>query len=207
MACGRLHGRLSAQGHREARELGERRRGQDIAAVFSSDLYRSVQTARIAFPDGRPPIHQDARLRECDYGSFNGRPARLVAARRSRHLDDPFPGGQSYRQVLAATDAFLRDLARDWDGGRILLIAHTANLWALESLLAGASLEERLKAPFVWQAGWYYTLPSNWGGHPGDAASSTSGGLSSANARAPTPAPVSPRLHRRPRPRPPRAAA
>ncbi|WP_055588611.1 histidine phosphatase family protein [Peterkaempfera griseoplana] len=161
ISTGWLPGRLSAKGHREARELGERRRGQDIAAVFTSDLRRSVETAHIAFPDGRPPIHQDVRLRECDYGRFNGQPSQLVAARRARHVDDPFPGGQSYRQVLAATDAFLQDLARDWDGRRVLLIAHTANQWALDCLLAGASLDDLLKAPFTWQPGWSYTLPSD----------------------------------------------
>ena len=168
ISTGWLPGRLSAQGRREARELGERRRSQDIAAVFSSDLYRSVETAQIAFPDGRPPIHQDARLRECDYGQFNGQPSQLVAAQRVGHLDDPFPGGQSYRQVLAATDTFLQDLARDWDGRRILLVAHTANQWALECLLAGASLQDLLKAPFTWQAGWSYTLPSGWGSQSGE---------------------------------------
>ncbi|GII97170.1 histidine phosphatase family protein [Sinosporangium siamense] len=168
ISTGRLPGRLSAQGRREARELGERRRGQDIAAVFSSDLYRSVETARIAFPDGRPPLHLDTRLRECDYGEFNGRPSELVAARRARHLEDPFPGGQSYLQVVAATDTFLQDLARDWDGRRILLIAHTANQWALDYLLSGASLLDLLKAPFTWQPGWTYMLPSGWGGQPGE---------------------------------------
>ena len=168
ISTGWLPGHLSAQGRREARELGERRRSQDIAAVFSSDLYRSVETAQIAFPDGRPPIHQDVRLRECDYGEFNGQPSQLVVARRARHLDDPFHGGQSYRQVLAATDTFLQDLARDWDGRRILLIAHTANQWALDCLLSGTSLQALLKAPFTWQAGWSYTLPSAWGSQPGE---------------------------------------
>lgn len=166
ISTGWLHGSLSEQGRREARELGERRRGQRIAAVFSSDLERSVETARIAFPGGRPPIHQDARLRECDYGDLNGRPSRLVAARRARHVDEPFPGGQSYRQVLAATEDFLRDLARDWDGRRVLLIGHTANRWALDCLFTGTPLQDLLEDPFTWQPGWSYTLPAGWGGTP-----------------------------------------
>ncbi|MDT0346913.1 histidine phosphatase family protein [Streptomyces litchfieldiae] len=160
ISTGWLQGHLSEQGRREARELGERRGRQDIAAVFTSDLNRAVETARIAFPDGRPPLHQDARLRECDYGDLNGHPSHLVAARRARHLDEPFPGGQSYRQVLAATDAFLQDLARDWDGRRVLLIAHTANQWALDCLLAGAPPLDSLRTPFAWQPGWTYTLPA-----------------------------------------------
>ena len=160
ISTGWLPGYLSAQGRREARELGERWHDQGIAAVYTSDLNRAVETAAIAFPDGPPPLYQDLRLRECNYGELNGQPAELVAARRLRHIERPFAGGQSYRQVLDATDAFLRELAGKWDGRRILLIAHTANRWALDCLLGGASLEELLKVPFDWQPGWYYTLPT-----------------------------------------------
>jgi broad specificity phosphatase PhoE len=124
IATGWLPGRLSDLGCRQARELGERRPGDGFAAVFTSDLHRAVQTARTAFPDGRPPIHQDIRLRECNYGDLNGHPLSLIAAQRARHIDEPFPGGQSYRQVATATRAFLHDLAIGWNGSRILVIAH-----------------------------------------------------------------------------------
>lgn len=159
IATGWLPGRLSELGRRQARELGERRPGDGFAAVFTSDLRRAVQTAQIAFPDGRPPIHQDIRLRECNYGDHNGNPVSLVAAQRAQRIDNPFPGGQSYRQVVTATDAFLRDLAAGWDGSRILVIAHSANRWALDHLLTGTPLEDLLEAPPIWRPGWHYTLP------------------------------------------------
>ncbi|MGP3960485.1 histidine phosphatase family protein [Nonomuraea sp. 3N208] len=54
IATGHLPGRLSDLGHRQAWELGERRRADGLAAVFTSDRHRAVETARIAFPDGRP---------------------------------------------------------------------------------------------------------------------------------------------------------
>ncbi|UBU10398.1 histidine phosphatase family protein [Nonomuraea gerenzanensis] len=163
IATGWLPGELSATGRRQARELGERRRSDGLAAVFVSDLHRAVQTARIAFPDGCPPVHQDRRLRECDYGDLNGSPATLIAERRARHLDEPFPGGQSYRQVVAATRAFLHDLAKGWDGARVLVIAHSANRWALDCLLDGASLEEAVgEGRFAWQPGWSYTVPDGF---------------------------------------------
>ncbi|GHA33690.1 hypothetical protein GCM10010329_65910 [Streptomyces spiroverticillatus] len=160
IATGWLPGALSAAGRRQARELGERRRGDGIAAVFTSDLHRAVETARIAFAGAEVPIHQDRRLRECDYGRLNGHPQTELAPLRSRYVDEPFPGGQSYREVLTATEDFLGDLVARWDGSRILLIAHSANRWALDSLLTGADLEDLVRAPAHWQPGWEYTVPS-----------------------------------------------
>ncbi|MEU7890141.1 histidine phosphatase family protein [Microbispora bryophytorum] len=100
IATGWLPGRLSDQGRRFAVELGARRRDTDLAAVFVSDLHRAVETAQIAFAETTIPIRQDPRLRECNYGELNGCPVTVLAAQRARHIDDPFPGGQSYRQVI-----------------------------------------------------------------------------------------------------------
>ncbi|WNE95804.1 histidine phosphatase family protein [Streptomyces luomodiensis] len=160
IAAGWLPGALSPTGYRQARHLGDRRRDDGIAAVFTSNLYRAVATARIAFTGTTLPIHQDPRLRECNYGRLNGCPQAVLASLRGRHIDEPFPGGQSYRDVLAATDDFLTDLATQWDGSRVLLIAHSANRWALDCLLTGAHLEDLVQAPAHWQPGWEYTLPS-----------------------------------------------
>jgi alpha-ribazole phosphatase/probable phosphoglycerate mutase len=164
IATGWLQGRLSGAGRRRARELGERRRDDDLAAVFVSDLARAVETAQIAFAGSSIPIRQDARLRECNYGDLNGMPAARLASERSRHIDVPFPNGQSYRQVVSAMADFLRDLAAGWDGRRVLIISHSANRWALDSLLGGRALEELVDAPFGWQEGWHYLLPTGWTG-------------------------------------------
>jgi broad specificity phosphatase PhoE len=158
IATGWLPGVLSPTGRRQARELGDRRRDDGIAAVFTSDLNRAVDTARIAFEGTTVAIHHDPRLRECNYGRLNGHPQAALA--RSRHIDEPFPGGQSYREVLAATEDFLIDLANRWGGSHILLIAHSANRWALDCLLTGADLEDLVQAPGHWQPGWEYTLPA-----------------------------------------------
>jgi broad specificity phosphatase PhoE len=160
IATGWLPGRLSERGRQLARELGLRRRDDNIATVFVSDLRRAAETAEIAFTGSDVPIIQDARLRECNYGEMNGMPVAQLAAERSRHIDEPFPGGQSYRQVVDQTRDFLRDLAAHWDGARVLIIAHSANKWALDHLLNGIPLEDLVDAPFVWQEGWNFSLPT-----------------------------------------------
>ena len=71
-ATGWLPGELSEAGREGARRLGERRRDDGIACVFTSDLARAVQTAEIAFAGTGIEVRQDARLRECSYGELNG---------------------------------------------------------------------------------------------------------------------------------------
>jgi alpha-ribazole phosphatase/probable phosphoglycerate mutase len=169
VATGWLPGRLLERGRVLAAELGQRRRNDDIAAVYSSDLRRAVETAEIAFAESGIPLHQDARLRECNYGELNGAPVAVLAQERARRIDTRFPGGQSYRDVVEQTASFLRDVANRHDGQRILIIAHSANRWALECLLNGACLADLVDAPFDWQEGWRYLLPTGWTGIPATA--------------------------------------
>jgi broad specificity phosphatase PhoE len=165
IATGWLPGALSPTGRRQAVELGERRRqpSERIEAVFTSDLARAVETARIAFEGSGISIRQDARLRECNYGELNGTSAAALASVRPEYIDRPFPGGQSYRDVVDATADFLHDLTDTQQslsgaGARVLVIAHSANRWALDVLLAGARLEDLLLDPGPWRPGWLYRL-------------------------------------------------
>jgi broad specificity phosphatase PhoE len=158
IATGWLPGELSEAGRRTAAELGNRRRYDGIVAVYTSDLARAVETARIAFEGTSMPVHHDPRLRECNYGRLNGMPRDRLELERARHLDEPWPGGESYADVVARTRAILVDLLRQWDGTRVLVIAHSANQWALDHLLLGADMAERIEAGMTWQPGWEYVL-------------------------------------------------
>jgi broad specificity phosphatase PhoE len=154
IATGWLGGALSTRGRELASELGRRRREDGLAAVFTSDLARAVETARIAFAGTSIPIHEDARLRECNYGSLNGSPTAALAP-RARFIETPFPGGESYRDVVTRVARFLAELA-PYEGKRLLVIGHSATRWALEHLLNGVALEDLVDAPFAWQPGWEF---------------------------------------------------
>ncbi|MCE7082044.1 histidine phosphatase family protein [Streptomyces sp. ST2-7A] len=151
-------GRLSRRGREVAVELGARRRGDGISAVFVSDLARAVTTARIAFAGTGIPIHRDARPRECDHGSFTGRPVAEVAATRRDRVDRPYPGGESVRGAVWRVGGFLADLAVERDGQRLLVIGHAVGRWALEHLVRGRPLEEVVAESFEWRPGWEYRL-------------------------------------------------
>ena len=154
IATGWLGGDLSPLGRAQAVELGRRRRDDGIDVVFASDLQRAVETARIAFEGSGIPVQLDWRLRECDYGSWNGMPRSRLDTERLAHVDTPWPGGESWRQAVARVDGFLDELAAD----RVLVIGHVATRWALEHRVHGRSLEELAAEQFEWRPGWEYEL-------------------------------------------------
>ena len=84
-------------------------------------------------------------------------PSARLEAERSRRIDEPYPAGESYRDVVNRMRTSLNDLSPAYDGARIVVIGHSATRWALDHLLSGTPLEE-LVGPFDWQEGWEYVL-------------------------------------------------
>jgi broad specificity phosphatase PhoE len=159
IATGWLPGRLAARGREDARAMGVRRRADGIAAVFSSDLRRSRETAELAFGDTDISILYDWRLRECDYGERNGTSAAAVTGSRLDFLDRPYPGGESHRQAIHRVAGAIADLRTRWDGQRVMLIGHVATQRALEHVVNGVALEDLFGAAFSWREhGWEYQL-------------------------------------------------
>jgi 2,3-bisphosphoglycerate-dependent phosphoglycerate mutase len=159
-ASGWNHSRLSVRGRALAGELGRRRHHDGIAAVFSSDLLRAAQTAEIAFGETTIPVLLDWRLRECDYGDRNGGPAAKHQQDRLQFLDEPYPGGESWREATARVAGFLPSLSPRWEGRRVLIIGHVATRWALDHYLSGVPLETLATSDFAWQEGWEYSMGS-----------------------------------------------
>jgi broad specificity phosphatase PhoE len=148
---------LSPAGEAQAHALGARRLADELAAVYVSDLRRSVRTAAIAFAARDLPIVRDARLRECDYGELTRQPAAALGP-RERFIDTPFPGGESLTDVVARMDDWLRETRPAHAGATILVIGHRASFYAFEHLLRGIPLRDAVTAPWVWQPGWKYAV-------------------------------------------------
>jgi broad specificity phosphatase PhoE len=140
---------LSPLGIEQATAMGERYRDEHFAAVFSSDLRRAHTTAELAFGGRAIPLLTDPRLRECNYGDLDGHPRDEVDAIRRTRLYEPFPGGESYTQVVERVRTFLTDALRAYDGKRLMLIGHSGTLWALLVCVKGVPLEEAVGTPVV----------------------------------------------------------
>lgn len=158
LASGHVDVALSALGQQQSREMGERYSRDDFAAIFCSDLQRSYRSGEIAFGRRGWPILRDARLRECNYGELDGHPKAEVDPLKPAHINKTFPGGESYQDTNRRMRSFLLDLARDYDGKKVMIIGHRATQYALESLINHRPLEEVVPEPWKWQPGWTYRL-------------------------------------------------
>ncbi|HSW99113.1 MAG TPA: histidine phosphatase family protein [Candidatus Saccharimonadales bacterium] len=157
IASGHYDVELSKTGQAQAKALGARRAGEHFDAVFCSDLQRSYKTAELAFGD-KFPVMKDARLRECDYGEYEHRPSAEIEAERSSRIHEPFPGGESYEERTALLKEFIDDLAKNYDGKRVLVIGHRATQYGLERWVNKRDLGDIVSEPWQWQPGWEYVL-------------------------------------------------
>jgi broad specificity phosphatase PhoE len=102
--------------------------------VLCSDLIRARQTAEIVFSDSCSII-VDPRLRECNYGDFNGSSSDIVEPMQEQNILVPFPNGESYEDVKLRMLDLLNFLRENYEGKRVAFVAHKAPQLALDVIL------------------------------------------------------------------------
>ncbi|MDO8496325.1 MAG: histidine phosphatase family protein [bacterium] len=148
---------LSELGIKQSKEMGQRYVNDNFNVIFCSDLQRSCKSAEIAFGN-KFPIIRDARLNECNYGDLTQHPSEEVDPEKPKRIKEPFPNGESYEQTTERMKGFLRDLLKNYDGKRVMIIGHRATQYGLECLINMTPLEQVITAPWKWQPGWEYKL-------------------------------------------------
>ncbi len=140
---GHLDPDLGADGEAEARALGRRlapfvgpeeARSGSPSQLWSSDLRRARRTAELAFPERR--IRTDPRLRELDFGAFDGATydenLRRHGWRFRKWVEDPDghppPGGETLSSLVERVLDWLHDLEPDAD---VIAVAHGGPLRVL----------------------------------------------------------------------------
>lgn len=107
---------INDAGRRQAEALRRRLAPVAFERVFSSSLFRARETAEVIA--GRTPVEVDPRLREMDYGAWEGRTYAQIdeadRAFRDQWIARPdtlaCPGGESGEDVAKRVTAFLEDL-------------------------------------------------------------------------------------------------
>ncbi|MBI2384540.1 MAG: histidine phosphatase family protein [Elusimicrobia bacterium] len=143
--CGRTDAPLTAKGREQAAALAHVIAPYPIAACFTSSLLRARETAQIALNGRGVPLLVDDRLREVDFGTWEG----LTYAEIERGwpqlistwLSDPsrvdIPAGEPFSSLRHRVRAFLSEHAQSASDDCVLIIAHGGPLAVIGLELLG----------------------------------------------------------------------
>ena len=136
-AEGRLQGQtdrpLSDFGRRQARQLAEQLEGEELEAIYSSDLARARETAQIVGDRVGLPVELDVDLREKDWGTWEG----LTAVERDRV---EFVGESTQAHQERMLRALARISAQHSDGGTVLVVTHGGSMRRVQTAALGMAL-------------------------------------------------------------------
>jgi broad specificity phosphatase PhoE len=123
---------LNERGRQQARAAAQSLDGTSIAALYTSDLPRAVESARIIGAALGLPARPDPRLRERDQGVWQG----MLIDELDDHypeihhgvLTDPLnqapPGGENLAQVGQRMTGVLDEIAAAHSGERVAVVSH-----------------------------------------------------------------------------------
>ena len=138
-------GSLSHEGRRQARTLGDTLLDRRVAAIWTSDLSRAVQTAEIIAARLRVGVTARKSLREVFIGDLLGQPfdlTRLHEVTDQWHagdLDARFPGGESGADVVARHVDQLEEIADQHNGETVVVVGHQLALGIVLPTVAAGS--------------------------------------------------------------------
>ena len=126
--------------------------------LFTSDLIRAKESAKLAFP--KLQSIEDKRLRECNYGDLDGEDKNQIIY--EDHINNPFPNGESLKDVEKRLRDFFKYVKENYKDKTIGIIAHRAPQLAIEVITKNISWEEAnandWRKTGAWQPGWEYCL-------------------------------------------------
>jgi probable phosphoglycerate mutase len=141
---GHLDSALTARGLAQARELVDRFRNVEFAAIFSSDVTRAQRTAEIIALERKMAVGTSKLLRERNWGRYDGVAARRyreeckelierynALSREQRWSFKFFEDIESFEEVFGRFITFLREVAAAHTGRNVLCVTHLDVLGAL----------------------------------------------------------------------------
>lgn len=174
---GQIDTPLSEEGLKQAVLAAARLRGEPVAALYSSDLQRCMQTAQPIATALGLPIEQEPGLRERSYGIFEGRTFDEIQRDlsepyqrwRAREPDYELPGGEVLRHFHGRVQAALDRLVSRHAGQTIVAVTHGGVLDSVYRIASGLAMDAPRQHDLfnaslnhiAWQDGRYHLL--GWG--------------------------------------------
>lgn len=138
---------LTKRGEEQIKEAGEQLKDKNINLIFSSDLTRTKQTSEIiSHKINVKPIF-DVRLREIDYGKYEGKLIKDYEkdfpSLKQRFFERP-KNGESRLDVKKRLLDFFDEIDGKYRNKNILIISHKGTLHILDGVLMGIKDENLL---------------------------------------------------------------
>ena len=148
---------LNEIGKQQAIDLGKNT-NYCFDVIFTSDLIRAIESANLAWPKTQKII--DLRLRECNYGDFDGKDKNLI--QYNFHIEKTFPNGESLKDVEERIREFLKYVKQNYGNKKVAIVAHRATQLAIEVITKHISWENAIENDWrktkEWKPGWKYTI-------------------------------------------------
>lgn len=146
---------LGEVGHQQAQALAKHLKDRPIAAIYSSDLSRARDTAEPLSRAKGLEIQTDARLRELDFGVFQGLTHDEIRAKYPEeerelfvdYLDFVLPEGESRRTVQARVYEMWQEVVRRHPNSEVVVMSHGGPVRLLLLKLFDDQVERMLKVP------------------------------------------------------------
>lgn len=126
---GQLDISLSDAGVQQAELLADRFADTSLAAIYSSPLERSRETAEIVASQHGIPVGSKPNLQERSYGEFEGEHVSVIQD-HLRDLDTNWsewkpPNGETRAEAVARARPVIEELCEQYLDDRILIVAHS----------------------------------------------------------------------------------
>lgn len=136
---------LSEKGLMQAEDLADILQNVRFDAVISSSLNRAVATAVIV--SGRTPneIVKDDRLRELNFGAWEGMHHKAVIEKHKEAWENwskdwkntAPPGGEGFRELYSRVKSCIEEILKEYKGKKVLVVSHHGTMRIIPLILLG----------------------------------------------------------------------
>ncbi|MDD3705495.1 MAG: alpha-ribazole phosphatase [Clostridiaceae bacterium] len=136
---------LSEKGVMQAEDLYDILQDVHFDAVISSSLIRAVETASIVSGYNPDVIIRDDRLRELNFGEWEGIHHRELKENHKEVLEKwgsdwkntAPPGGESFFEIYIRVKSSIEDIIKEYRGKRVLIVSHQGTMKIIPMVLLG----------------------------------------------------------------------
>jgi broad specificity phosphatase PhoE len=115
---------LNERGRTQARALADELEHEPLDAIYSSDLARAYETARIVAERKGMAVTATRDLREKHFGSWEGLTDEEIFRRFPQARNSPWGDGETTRALSERVLGALRRIAETHPDGHVLVVAH-----------------------------------------------------------------------------------